>query len=142
MRAASGRGPAGDRAVRRRWRRATGIRLALLLTSAAAGLVVYVIVGSAWVAWAVALFVVMNVWALYLLVRYRDARRSAAPSVASNRTDAAVDDEPSARRAAYQQVVHDLFPLASRPELFSTPFRGAGAARRRRGEKHPDDEND
>ena len=145
MRAASDRDPRdhrGDRAARRRWLRATGIRLALLLASAAAGLVVYLVVDSAWLAWAVALFVLMNAWALYLFVRYRNAPRPAAPSAASNSTDAAVADEQAARRAAYQQVVHDLFPLASRPQLFSRPFKGADDAWRRSGKKPPDDEND
>ena len=141
MRAASDRDPRGDRAARRRWLRATGIRLALLLASAAAGLVVYLVVDSAWLAWAVALFVLMNAWALYLFVRYRRPR-PAALSADSNSTDAAFADEQAARRAAYQQVVHDLFPLASRPQLFSRPFKGADNAWRRSGKKPPDDEND
>lgn len=122
--------------------RATGLRLALLLVSAAAGVVVYLVVDSPWVAWAVALFVLMNVWALYLFVRYRNAPLSSATSAGSNSTEATVADTQTARRAAYRKVVHDLFPLASRPQLFSRPFNGAEDAWRRSGEKHPDDEND
>ena len=142
MRAASERGSRRNRAARRRWLRATGLRLALLLVSAAAGVVVYLVVDSAWVAWAVALFVLMNLWALYLFVRYRDTALSSATSAGSNSTTAIVTDEQTARRAAYQKVVHDLFPLASRPQLFSRPFKGPEDAGRRGGTKHPDHEDD
>lgn len=135
-------GAAPGRSTRWRWARATGLRLGLLVTAAAAGVGVYLVVDSAWLAWAVALFVTMNVWSLYLFVRYRNAPAPSASADTSERVGTADDDEQAVRRAAYQKVVHDLFPLASRPQLFSRPFKGAREAWRRSGEQHPDDEGD
>ncbi len=129
------------RSARGRWARAATLRLGLLLTAAAAGVGVYLVVDSAWLAWAVALFVMVNVWSLYLFVRYRNAPSPSADARGSNRSDAD-DGEQAVRRAAYQKVVHDLFPLASRPQLFARPFKGAREAWRRSGEQHPEDEGD
>lgn len=127
---------------RRRWARATGIRLGLLGTAAAAGFGVSRLVDSAWVAWAVALFVLVNLWSIYLFARYRTGPTPSANADASHGAAAADGDEQATRRAAYQKVVHDLFPLASRPQRFSRPLKGVEDAWRRGGDQRPDDEND
>lgn len=142
MRASAGRDPARGRDACQLWLRATGFRLGLLGVAAAAGFGVYRVVDSAWLAWAVALFVLMNLWSVYLFLRYRKGPRPSATAPASDGADVGGSDEGAARRAAYQQVVHDLFPLASRPQLFSKPFKGADDAWRRAGQKHPEHEND
>lgn len=137
-------GPAPNPSPRRRWARATGLRLGLLSTAAAAGFGVYRVVDSAWLAWAVALFVTVNLWSIYLFVRYQNAPVPSATSGDSGglgQTNVA-DDEQTVQHAAYQKVVHDLFPLASRPQLFSRPFKGAAEAWRRSGKQRPDDKSD
>lgn len=137
-------GSAPGPSTRVRWARATALRLGLLAIAATAGFGVYRVVDSAWLAWAVALFVTVNLWSVYLFVRYRNAPVPSSTSGDSNgcgQTNAA-NDEQAVRRAAYQKVVHHLFPLASRPQLLSRPFKGAGEAWRRSNEQRPDDKSD
>ncbi len=122
---------------RGRWILAWSIRAALLAIAAAAAVVAYSILESVWMAVAVGCFTALNVWSIYLVMKYRAPGPAGIPPDGSDtRPGASEPDEQVARRAAYQKVVRDLFPLASRPDLLSKPFAGAGGAWRRSG-RHP-----